>query len=153
MKLPEFSTVRASTKHLELWVKMRLDLWPNHSREDHEAEALSFLETPSKTPVFLCLNDLGQVIGFLEGNIRESAEGCHTNRVGYVEGWFVIESERGKGAGGVLMHAFFSWCGEMGITEAASDTWEWNEQSIKAHQALGFSETEKIIHFRKNLLQ
>jgi len=149
----KFSIVRATVEYLEKWVKMRSDLWPNHSTEDLEAEALSFLETSSKTPVFLCIDQAGQVIGFLEGNIRDYAEGCHTNQVGYVEGWYVDRTERGRGVGGKLMDAFFAWCLEMGISEAASDTWEWNEQSIKAHAALGFTETEKIVHFRKNLLQ
>lgn len=132
---------------------MRLDLWPHHAIDELRGEAQTLLLTPNLTPVFLCISDQNEPIGFLEGGIRPYADGCDTNRVGYVEGWFVKPSARGKNIGTMLMEAFFEWCKAQNITEVASDTWLWNEESIKAHTTLGFKETERLVHFRKNLLQ
>lgn len=149
----KYSIIRARINDLGAWVQMRSVLWPNHQVDELIKEAISFLEAPFKTTVFLFLKNNTKIIGFLEGNIRDYTEECHSNRVGYVEDWYVHIIERKKGIGELLMQAFFSWCTEQSITEVASDTWLWNKGSIKAHIALGFIETQKIVHFRKNLLQ
>lgn len=148
-----FTIIRPTLPLVEAWVAMRLELWPDHTFEELRVEAMAFLSTPDSTPVFLCLDDDHKTIGFLEGSVRVYAEGCSSERVGYVEGWFVAKEIRGVGIGALLMGSFFEWCKQHGIHEAASDTWLWNEDSIKAHVALGFTETERLVHFRKNLLQ
>ena len=50
--------------------------------------------------------DDGKVSGFIEVGLRSHADGCETARpVGYIEGWYVGEAQRGKGIGRELMQA------------------------------------------------
>jgi aminoglycoside 6'-N-acetyltransferase I len=49
------------------------------------------------------------------------------------------------------VQAVEAWAREQGYTEIASDTWLDNETSIRAHLALGYEESERLVHFRKSL--
>jgi aminoglycoside 6'-N-acetyltransferase I len=56
------------------------------------------------------------------------------------------------GIGGKLIAAAENWARSKGCTEIASDA-EWdNVGSQQAHCRLGYSEVEKIVCFRKDLL-
>jgi aminoglycoside 6'-N-acetyltransferase I len=132
------------------WLRMRLALWPDNTPEDALAEMDEFLADPS-TPVFVAVRENGKLGGFLEGGLRKYAEGCDASPVGYIEGWFVDEDLRGQGVGGALVQAMEAWAREQGYTEIASDTWLDNETSIRAHLALGYEESERLVHFRKSL--
>ena len=72
-------------------------------------------------------------------------------RVGYVEGWYVDADLRGKGIGRALMARSEAWAKKMGFTELASDAELENDASIRAHGALGFRETFRLVHFVKSL--
>lgn len=131
------------------WAKMRAALW----LDDHTQEVAAYFEGRLHEPleVLLAFDDAGQAIGFVELSIRNYAEGCDTNHVGYLEGWFVEESARRTGVGRALVLAAQQWARTQGCTEFASDT-EWdNAVSEAAHKALGFEETDRIICFKKNL--
>jgi len=43
------------------------------------------------------------------------------------------------------------WASNLGLTEMASDTGLANELSRNAHQALGYSEVDRLVCFRKSL--
>jgi aminoglycoside 6'-N-acetyltransferase I len=132
------------------WLRMRLALWPDNTPKEALAEMDEFLSDPS-TPVFVAVRENNKLGGFLEGGLRKYAEGCDTSPVGYIEGWFVDEDLRGQGIGGELVQAMEAWAREHGYTEIASDTWLDNETSIQAHLALGYEESERLVHFRKTL--
>lgn len=132
------------------WLRMRLALWSDNTAEEALAEMDEFLSDPS-APVFVAVRENGKLGGFLEGGLRKYAEGCDTSPVGYIEGWFVDEDLRGQGVGGALVQAMEAWAHEQGFTEIASDTWLDNETSIRAHLALGYEESERLVHFRKSL--
>ena len=129
---------------------MRLALWPDNTPEEALAELDEIFADPL-TPVFVAVRENGKLGGFLEGGLRKYAEGCDTSPVGYIEGWYVDEDWRGQGVGGALVQAMETWAREQGYTEMASDTWLDNENSIQAHLALGFEESERLVHFRKSL--
>lgn len=134
----------------EEWLRMRLALWPDNTPEEALAELDEIFADPL-TPVFVAVRENGKLGGFLEGGLRKYAEGCDTSPVGYIEGWYVDEDWRGQGVGGALVQAMETWAREQGYTEMASDTWLDNENSIQAHLALGFEESERLVHFRKSL--
>jgi len=90
-------------------------------------------------------------VGFIELSIRPHAEGCTSDRVAFVEGWFVEAGHRGRGVGAALMAAAEEWARARQCTELASDTQTFNEESIAAHNALGFEEVERLVCFRKSL--
>ena len=132
------------------WLRMRLALWPDNSMEAAHAEMDGYLADPS-TPVFVAVRENGNLGGFLEGGLRKYAEGCDSSPVAYLEGWFVDEDLRQQGVGGLLVKAMEVWAREQGCTEIGSDTWLDNETSIQAHFALGYEESERLVHFRKTL--
>lgn len=49
------------------------------------------------------------------------------------------------------MRASEDWARGLGCVEKASDALIDNQASQKAHQALGFAEVDRCVHFRKNL--
>lgn len=141
---------KASAEDKSEWLRLRLALWPDNTAEDALAEMDEFL-SDANTPVFVAVRENGKLGGFLEGGLRKYAEGCDTSPVGYIEGWFVDEDLRGQGVGGALVQAMEAWAREQGYKEIASDTWLDNETSIRAHLALGYEESERLVHFRKML--
>ncbi len=90
-------------------------------------------------------------IGFVELSLRAYAEGCLSDNVAYVEGWYVAPEARGGGVGRALIEAAEDWARRQGCTELASDAQLDNAVSAAAHKALGFSEAGQIRCFRKAL--
>jgi hypothetical protein len=71
--------------------------------------------------------------------------------VGYVEGWYVDPDVRRQGIGRRLVEAAERWAAAQGCREMASDAHLGNTVSHAAHEALGFEESERLVHFRKRL--
>jgi aminoglycoside 6'-N-acetyltransferase I len=134
------------------WERMRQALWPSEPGE-HAEEIASFFAGDRRDPaeVLLAIDGSGRAIGFAEVSIRQYAEGCDSDRVAYLEGWFVEEAQRRKRVGAALVAAVEAWGRAQGCTELASDTEIDNTGSAAAHRALGFSEVERIVCFRKDL--
>ncbi len=93
----------------------------------------------------------GRLVGFLEAALRETAEGCETRPVGYIEGWYVAPGFRRSGTGRRLVLAAEAWARARRCREMASDCLLDNQVSERAHRSLGYAESGRSIHFRKNL--
>ena len=134
-----------------LWSQMRTELWPD-TPDAHISEIEAYFSGVSidVEEIYLAEKE-GQVIGFIELNIRNFAEGSRHSQVPYVEAWFVASNHRGKGVGKQLMKQAEQWAIEKGFSELASDTEVTNERSIAMHTHLGFSEIERVVCFLKTL--
>jgi aminoglycoside 6'-N-acetyltransferase I len=135
----------------DAWVRMRHALWPEGSAEEHRVEVQAFLRGHGPEVETLVAEREGTLLGFVELSIRAYAEGCRTDRVAYLEGWYVEPSAREQGIGRGLVSAAEAWARARGCTELASDTESDNTQSAAAHRALGFSDVGLIRCFRKDL--
>jgi aminoglycoside 6'-N-acetyltransferase I len=135
------------------WLRMRDALWPDHEHQWHATEIEQFLAGELKMPlaVLMAVTDADEPVGFVELFIRSYAEHCETDRVAYLEGWFVERSVRRQGVGGALIAAAEAWGRAQGCTEFGSDALLDNQISAAAHEALGFVETVQLRCFRKNL--
>jgi len=133
------------------WERMRAELWPADPGEHAREIAVFFSRQLRHEEALIALDDQGRSIGFVELSIRPYAEGCYSGRVGYLEGWFVKPPSRRRGIGRALVRAAEDWARAQGCIEFASDTELGNASSAAAHLALGFSEVERIICFRKPL--
>lgn len=91
-------------------------------------------------------------VGFAEVSLRDDAEGCSSNPVGYLEGWFVADRARGRGVGRALLEAGEAWARARGCVEFASDAETTNPSGIAAHEALGFTEVCRIVCFRRPIV-
>jgi aminoglycoside 6'-N-acetyltransferase I len=137
-------------------LRFREDLWPKTSAEAHARELALTLE--GKPPVTMALIIFvaetidRTLVGFIEVDLRSHADGCDPIRpVGYVEGWYVAGPYRQCGVGKRLMAAAEAWARGYGCHEVASDTWIDNELSQRAHEALGYEEVDRCVHYRKAL--
>jgi aminoglycoside 6'-N-acetyltransferase I len=102
---------------------------------------------------FVIVADAGdkKLAGFLEASIRPFVEDCESDNVGYLEGWFVDPEFRRRGLGRALVAAAETWARSRGASEMASDAEIGNEPSLKAHTRLGYEETSRLVHLRKEL--
>jgi len=135
------------------WLRMRRALWPHHAESEHAAEITAFLDGHAREPlaVLVAADGANQLIGFAELSIRAYAEGCRTDRVAYLEGWYVIPEARDKRVGRALIAAAEDWARAQGCVELASDAELTNDASAAAHKAVGFMEVGQVRCFRKDL--
>lgn len=133
------------------WLRMREALWPSDPGE-HAGEIDRFFRGESREPLAVLVAERhGRLVGLAELSIHPYAEGCDTDRVGFLEGWWVDPDHRRQGIGRALVEAAERWAREQGCVEFASDTQPGNATSRAAHLALGFREAGTVICFAKRL--
>ena len=133
------------------WLLLRQLRWPGHPREELQREQERLLEDSYRNSVFIAALPAGEIVGFVEVSLRDWAEGCTTEPVGYIEGWYVQPTYRRSGVGRQLIEAAEHWATSRGCTEMGSDVELWNEVSQLAHRALGYSEATRLVCFAKKL--
>lgn len=136
---------------LNEWFRLRKLLWDENEDGDHRSEMLDILSHTDSQLVLVADSGNGELFGFLEASIRPFVEDCHTDHVGYLEGWFVVPEQRRKGIGRELVQNAESWARQKGCTEMASDAEVGNESSLEAHGRLGYAVTSRLVHLRKEL--
>jgi aminoglycoside 6'-N-acetyltransferase I len=113
---------------------------------------MSRLSTRSRLRGVLVLDcGAGRLGGFIELGVRARVDGSFSPRVAYVEGWYVDPDRRGAGWGRRLIAAAEAWAARRGLTELASDAELANPAGIRAHRALGFRETFRLVCFLKSV--
>jgi aminoglycoside 6'-N-acetyltransferase I len=135
------------------WLRMREALWPEDGAGTHAGEIEQYFAGALRMPleVLVAVAETGGAVGFAELSIRNYAEDCVTDRVAYLEGWYVAPEWRRQGVGKSLVEAAEAWARSEGCTEFGSDALLDNETSAAAHRALGFEETVQIRCFKKQL--
>ena len=137
------------------WATLRHALWPDADAAVLADEALAFLAggvaPMGLAAVFVAEASDGALLGMIELSLRPYADGCDSSPVPYIEGWYVAEVHRGRGIGAALVRAAENWARALGHSEMASDALLGNVASEGAHKALGFTEIERAIRFRKRL--
>ena len=132
-------TVRKMTSaDFSCWLEMRTLLWPDCPKEEHKQEILEQLNSPQSLQAFI-IELQSEPIGFLEAAIHQNAH-RQFGQAGYIEGWFVKGLYRMRGYGKNLVEAAETWTVEMGYSQIASDTEDFNVGSIVAHNKLGYIE-------------
>lgn len=134
------------------WFRLRKLLWDESSDEEHKAEMLDIYEHHDTQLVLVAETENKKLIGFLEASIRPFVEDCHSDHVGYLEGWFVEPDYRRFGIGRKLVRGAEKWARSKGCVEMASDSEIGNDLSLKAHLNLGYEETSRLVHLRKDLI-
>lgn len=143
LRTGEIRVRRASAADIERLLPMRMRLWPDCPADEHRLELQQWMDSPEETPVFIAEDTDGNPVGFVEASIHDSASGCKTTPVGYVEGWFIEEKHRRLGIGRMLIALAEEWARDRGFREMASDAEIDNKVSISAHLRLGYVETHR----------
>lgn len=138
-------------KDIGEWFRLRKHLWEGSTDEEHKAEMRDIYEHTETQLVLVAETEDEKLIGFLEASIRPFVEDCHSDHVGYLEGWFVEPEYRKHGIGRNLVRTAENWARSKGCEEMASDSEIGNDLSLKAHLNLGYEETSRLVHLRKDL--
>lgn len=148
---------------------MCASLWPDSPTPEHAKELLPILQGKPRSTlpmtIFVAESAIRDtetpgvtaargttLVGFVEVGLRSHADGCDSAHVvGFIEGWYVLETWRRRGVGGQLVAAAEQWARAQGCTEMASDTWIDGAISQNAHEALGYQVVDRCVHYRKLL--
>ncbi len=147
----QFNIRSLEEQDLNEWLRLRTLLWDEADEDDHRSEIVDIIEHSDSQFVAVADPGDGRLIGFLEASIRSFAEDCESYNVGYLEGWFVEEGYRQHGIGRKLVAFAEKWALQHGCTEMASDAELGNDVSLQAHLGLGYTETSRLVHLRKEL--
>jgi aminoglycoside 6'-N-acetyltransferase I len=131
------------------WTQMRVALWPAEAQAAH-AKMIETLLRGDNAWGFVAESD-GTPAGFAELAIRNYANGCESAPVPFLEGIWVSPLRRRQGVGKRLIAHVEAFVKTRGFCEIGSDTLIDNSASQAAHRGWGFSETERVVYFRKRL--
>ena len=149
---PKLTIERCNSLDQAGWLEFRLALWPDATADEHRSYMSISLAQPERFLQLVMYDQRRTPIGFIEGSIRaDYVNGTETSPVGFVEGVYVAPSWRRKGVARQLFAAVGDWAQARGCHELASDALLENEASQRAHRALGFRETERVVYFVKKL--
>jgi aminoglycoside 6'-N-acetyltransferase I len=152
MSLETVFIERCSSLDQPGWLQMRVALWPDATADEHRGYMAISLAQPERFLQLMMYDEKRLPIGFIEGSIRgDYVNGTETSPVGFVEGVYVLPALRRKGIARRLFAAIGDWAKARGCRELASDALLENEGSQRAHRALGFRETERVVYFSKTL--
>lgn len=136
------------------WHHLRKLLWPETSEAEHRSEMAEFAADSRRFAQFIAHGPAGEAMGFAEAAVRSDyVNGTESSPVVFLEGLYVVPTQRHGGVARQLVTAVAAWAGEQGIRELASDTELDNLTSQAVHEALGFVETERVVYYRKLLDQ
>ena len=134
------------------WLDLRLALWADASADEHRGHMAILLAQPERFLQLMVYDEARQPVGFIEGSLRSDyVNGTESSPVGFVEGIYVVPPWRRQGIARQLFAAIGDWARARGCRELASDALIDNEASQRAHRALGFRETERVVYFTKLL--
>ena len=141
---------KAGKQDLEILANLAVLLWDSNSVGELIAEFSEIIST-SKSQFFLKYeNDIP--IGFAQSQLRyDYVEGTKTSPVGYLEGIFIKDGYRNKGYAKELLVECEAWAKSNGCQEFASDCEIDNIDSFRFHEAMNFTEANRIICFIKTL--
>lgn len=152
MTQENFRVRKLEEKDFENWFRLRKHLWDEASDEDHKSEMTDIYEHSETQLVLVAETSGGNLVGFLEASIRPFVEDCHSENVGYLEGWWIEPEFRRNGIGKSLVKMAENWARSKGCAEMASDSEIGNDLSLTAHLNLGYEETSRLVHLRKDLM-
>ncbi len=147
----KFKVRKLEEKDIQEWAKLRQHLWDGLSDKENQIEMTGIYEHSETQLVLVAESSVGNLIGFLEASIRPFVEDCHSENVGYLEGWWIEPEYRRNGIGRNLVAGAEEWARSRGCEEMASDSELGNELSLEAHVRLGYEVTSRLIHLRKVL--
>jgi aminoglycoside 6'-N-acetyltransferase I len=151
---PTIAIVPLMPAAVDRWAMLRHALWPDASAEEHAQEAAHLFARADDYCVLLA-NCNDNFVGFAEAALRRDyVNGCDTSPllpVAFLEGIFVRPAFRRRGIARQLCDRIAAWARVQGAREFASDAVIDNTASHAMHRALGFTETEHVVFFRRDL--
>lgn len=131
---------------------MAIKIWDSDDKDELEQEFINMTHDKESTCFIKFIGD--KAIGFANASLRHDyVEGCETSPVAYLEAIYVDEEHRHLDHAKDLVNRCEEWGREQGAKEFASDCILTNNDSYKFHTAIGFNEVNRIICFKKNIIE
>lgn len=141
---------RAMREDAGIAAGLAVQMWKSHTVDELEQEFTEYINAGCGV-IFLAMSEK-QAVGFAQCGLRHDyVEGTSSSPVGYLEGVFVEEKYRKRGAAKELLNACQRWAKEQGCEEFASDCELTNGASLRFHLNMGFDEANRVICFTKRL--
>lgn len=141
---------QAEITDLTVLSQLAIHMWQDSTVSELEEDFKQIINNDNAV-VFIKLVD-EKPIGFAQCQLRtDYVEGTETSPVGYLEGIFILEEYRHKGYAKELLNACERWAKDKNCLEFASDCELDNHISYKFHMAVGFTEANRVICFKKSL--
>ena len=132
------------------WCRMRRSLWPDETANAHDTAIDEILDAEDAWG-FIAETADNEPLGFAEISIRRAANGCESQPVAFLEGIWVEPRSRRQRVGARLIAHIETFLKARGFHELGSDSLIENQGAHDAHAGWGFSETERVVYFRKPL--
>jgi aminoglycoside 6'-N-acetyltransferase I len=132
------------------WCRMRRLLWPDETGRGHDADIRKIRDAKDAWG-FIAETPDNEALGFAEISIRKAANGCESQPVAFLEGIWVEPRSRRRRVGAQLIAHIETFLKARGFRELGSDSLIENQAAHDAHASWGFSETERVVYFRKPL--
>jgi len=133
------------------WLQMRIALYGD-KESVLAAEIQRFFSGQAGEPLTVLVAEQDdRLVGMAELSVHLYAEGCQSDHVGYLEGWYVIPSSRNQGIGRELLKASEAWARSQDCTELATDTHLENVEVAKIYKNCGYQEVAQLRCFRKTI--
>lgn len=131
------------------WLILRAEFFPEDFSGEHQ-QFLHGLSSSGSFTAFIATDETDIPMGFAEVAIRNDyVNGCKHRPALFLEGIFVRPEHRAKGIAHALCAAAAEFGAKQGCKEFASDVEIDDANSLAAHAALGFAETERVVYFRR----
>lgn len=135
------------------WLTLRTEFIPEVAADEQRVFLRAFASESAAFRAFVARDPRAGLLGFAEVAVRtDFVNGCEHRPALFLEGIYVRPEHRGQGVARALCEAAARWGLEQGCREFASDVYVDDEQSLAAHKGLGFEETERVVYFRKSLI-
>jgi aminoglycoside 6'-N-acetyltransferase I len=148
----DFNIRKMTASDCAAWIEMRASLWPGEPPFMHARSVQAILAADDAWG-FIAESTDGTPAAFAELAIRKYANGCESQPVPFLEGIFVRPQFRRRGIGARLIAHVEAFLAARGFNEIGSDALIDNHESHAAHRGWGFSETERVVYFRKALMK
>jgi aminoglycoside 6'-N-acetyltransferase I len=134
----------------EDWINLRREFIPELDKQGQVDFLRAFASTLPLFEGFIALDERERAVGFAEASVRtEPVNGCRPGRVAFLEGIYVQPGSRQLGYAKTLCLEVERWAANQDCREFASDVLDDDANSLAAHKALGFTETERSVFFHK----
>lgn len=141
---------QATKTDLEILSILAIHLWQDSTASELKEDFKQIINNDNAV-VFIKFVD-EKPIGFAQCQLRtDYVEGTETSPVGYLEGIFILKEYRHKGYAKELLNTCEKWAKDKNCLEFASDCELDNYNSHKFHMAVGFTEANRIICFKKHI--
>ena len=141
---------KADNSNFDDWIDLSLLLFPEHTR-DEMIKFYSEILTSKKEIGFLYKKDY-RFVGYINISIRSDyVNGTDESPVAFVEAIFVLPEYRKQNIARKLIEHAEDFARQKGLKQLASDCLLENEASAAFHKSCGFTETERVIYFVKNV--